>query len=549
MRKKIPIFILVFLLVASIGFVSGEEFGKMSSCPCKLESDVNGDCKVNLLDMIGIRNNLNGDNLNYDVNRDGKINLLDMIKVRNDFNKVCPEGGGGEDENLGYKIVSKADGKYIVRDGVEYKLFVAGASLFPTSVCENEKIDITVEVIGTKKVGCASLMAYACISIWESDTGWDDSVTPTYCQPCVTYDGVHCKIKHTFKDVDLTPFIEEDPGSYGEFYFRIKDDKQNCLVPIESEPQDVKVDYNCDCLSGPCCDTSSRPYKYKSSGTKCGTCKTCNSIGSCSRTPSDDSACGRIDCSSWYSKTGTKSATSTQTCWNKKDITSSRCEGFGNCKDPNSADCNSQRNDAVQYSCGICKYIADGDCSGTKRGGCSNFQEGTWCGLGKHCDGNGNCVPDCECTSGPCCDGCHYYKPSDNHKCSDADSCSGDDLCTYYICDGTGAGSSACTIKAGCSDCGNKDCNWKNYYFITGDNSAKGTSYCTYRDYVDCNRPCFSASCQDCSCTSSSDLTRAIAEKCEYISGCSGSTSGTVKNYPAGTQILPAESALAQIAI
>ena len=62
-----------------------------------LEGDVNGDCVVNILDLIGIRNHLNQDpstpaeNAAYDVNEDGSINILDMIYVRNRLNTKCEE--------------------------------------------------------------------------------------------------------------------------------------------------------------------------------------------------------------------------------------------------------------------------------------------------------------------------------------------------------------------------------------------------------------------------------------------------------------------------
>ena len=63
----------------------------------KLPGDVNGDCVVNILDLIGIRNHLNQDpttppeNAPYDVNSDGSINILDMIFVRNRLNTTCAE--------------------------------------------------------------------------------------------------------------------------------------------------------------------------------------------------------------------------------------------------------------------------------------------------------------------------------------------------------------------------------------------------------------------------------------------------------------------------
>ena len=59
-----------------------------------LEGDVNDDCRVNILDLIAVRNRLNmdintGDNWRYDVNGDGRINILDLIYIRNRLNSVC----------------------------------------------------------------------------------------------------------------------------------------------------------------------------------------------------------------------------------------------------------------------------------------------------------------------------------------------------------------------------------------------------------------------------------------------------------------------------
>ena len=60
------------------------------------DGDVNSDSRVNILDMIGIRNHLNQDpttpaeNQAYNVNGDDAINILDMIYVRNRLNNTCP---------------------------------------------------------------------------------------------------------------------------------------------------------------------------------------------------------------------------------------------------------------------------------------------------------------------------------------------------------------------------------------------------------------------------------------------------------------------------
>jgi len=61
-----------------------------------IPGDANGDCKVNILDLIYVRNRLNqnpdtGDNYMADVNEDGRINILDLIYVRNRLNTKCPE--------------------------------------------------------------------------------------------------------------------------------------------------------------------------------------------------------------------------------------------------------------------------------------------------------------------------------------------------------------------------------------------------------------------------------------------------------------------------
>jgi len=57
-----------------------------------LTGDVNRDGKVNILDLIKVRNALNqdvgsGENWKADVNEDGRINVLDLIEVRNNLRR------------------------------------------------------------------------------------------------------------------------------------------------------------------------------------------------------------------------------------------------------------------------------------------------------------------------------------------------------------------------------------------------------------------------------------------------------------------------------
>ena len=61
----------------------------------RIPGDANDDCRVNILDLIFVRNRLNGDpatgdNWRADVNEDTKINILDLLYVRNRLNNACP---------------------------------------------------------------------------------------------------------------------------------------------------------------------------------------------------------------------------------------------------------------------------------------------------------------------------------------------------------------------------------------------------------------------------------------------------------------------------
>jgi len=59
-----------------------------------LVGDANGDCRVDILDLLFVRNRLlkdvsTDDHWQADVNNDGKINILDLITVRNNLNATC----------------------------------------------------------------------------------------------------------------------------------------------------------------------------------------------------------------------------------------------------------------------------------------------------------------------------------------------------------------------------------------------------------------------------------------------------------------------------
>ena len=83
---------------ANMGAYGNTESASRSgwNIPC----DVNGDCKVNIIDMLQVRNRLGqeaatGENWKYDVNRDSRINVLDLMLVRSGLGTRCTLGSGG----------------------------------------------------------------------------------------------------------------------------------------------------------------------------------------------------------------------------------------------------------------------------------------------------------------------------------------------------------------------------------------------------------------------------------------------------------------------
>jgi len=69
-------------------------------CIRVLAGDANNDGKVNIFDLVLVRNNLNqpvvAANFRSDVNADGSINIFDLVFVRNNLNMVvglCPGAG------------------------------------------------------------------------------------------------------------------------------------------------------------------------------------------------------------------------------------------------------------------------------------------------------------------------------------------------------------------------------------------------------------------------------------------------------------------------
>ncbi len=120
------------------------------------------------------------------------------------------------------------------------------------------------------------------------------------------------------------------------------------------------------CEDGICCAVS------------CGLCLSCESSGTtCAVVPADDEDCGIIDCDSLSTE-----------CHTYQDLASDRCEGAGDCKDPNSNDCTLHNDTAPGTDCGS--------------------PNDTNCDDPDSCDGSGNCETNHE-PDGTLCPGgiCH----------------------------------------------------------------------------------------------------------------------------------------------
>jgi len=82
----------------TISYAMTSSIGRVGTLSAPLNvtipGDVNGDCQINILDLIQIRNSLNQDpstlpNWAADINGDGRINILDLILVRNWLGSKC----------------------------------------------------------------------------------------------------------------------------------------------------------------------------------------------------------------------------------------------------------------------------------------------------------------------------------------------------------------------------------------------------------------------------------------------------------------------------
>ncbi len=270
------------------------------------------------------------------------------------------------------------------------------------------------------------------------------------------------------------------------------------------------------------------------------------SAGACPGT--DDSVCGTIGCSGWYTSSG-------RTCYPKQDFTSSRCEGINNCKDANTADCATQPNAGAQISCGTCTDLSG--CSGTTPGSCPNIGSGldtygdcsgayTCVGQAIYkntCNGAGACAAVYTGTTcaGTCDSACSPGSGSCYDTSNGADPlglCNGYDGVNNYRCSGSNVEAYTADYSCSGAGCAEFSGSWSFDHSCGG-----GTPYCDSGSCVECTsdahcndgNACTSDTCSGGSCSHGNIADGTTAGSCTGGASCSGQQPTTLKCNGAGS--------------
>ncbi len=358
----------------------------------------------------------------------------------------------------------------------------------PSSVCENEKIDITVK--GRAKFYPDVAQVIDCVwddKVWvvvklrlmESDA-WpnpDDEVAVEFPGGYSYYPCDSIYFERTFTNVDLSDWIIPDAGNNGEFYARVDDNWEYDIGSLSTLTYKVALS-ECECTSGVCCDLSTK--KFKSSGSQ-PTGKTDYYFCSATNSPTSTNYVKKRD----YYCTGSSSSYTwsdsiKDTCGTCEYCTfgDSTCNYYGTSTSCGTKDCDYLES---SYPCrdysDVDKYCSSGSCISPSCNDYINRPKGTSCGSGKECNAYGTCIT---CTS-------HSYT-----KCYNND--------VYYFdkCDNR---------EERASDCGEDYCNlWKGK-FCKGDELWK-------------KRDCYNKWCSAGYCRIEKWEDEEKIETCEY--GCEG---------------------------
>jgi len=355
----------------------------------------------------------------------------------------------------------------------------------PSSVCNGEKINITYEGIADTSLSYAN--AVKCvfdgyfdvsfdIMVMEYDPGsYDDQISrsdrwgKTY--DCQTVNLAWPNPTSTFNDVDLSLQAGGAEGDTIEVYIEAVNDCTGCgIKDVSNSAVDVDILYNCDCLSGSCCYTSSRPYTYKPSGSQ-PIGYTDNYVCSGDNTPigtnwvyKTDYYCDGVSSSAKYKNTLVDTCGPCEYC----TPGDSTCNYYDSSTVCGTEDCDYLDTTCRDYNDKDRHCNGAGTCLSPSCDSYTNKPKHTSCGTGKECDGSGNCIT---CTShhhSGCYDNdVYWYDKCDNLQ-EKKDEC-GEDSCssiwTYY-CDGYDLMKKRWCFDRGCMDNGCYNSAWEDKEYI-----------------------------------------------------------------------------------
>jgi len=358
--------------------------------------------------------------------------------------------------------VVEEEGMFIIREGEEYALspsvspyYIQFNPALPSSVCENERISI--HVTGKAKAKYPSNCgAWIRIRIMEEDFVSDDTVAdysswyPSVC-------GEYIYFGHTFYNVDLSDWIILDPGGNGEFYVKATSSSIDDLSTISYNVYGY-VSGECKCLSGVCCDLSSRPYKFKPYPSQPTGYTDFYGCWNLPNSPIGTSYVYKLDyyCSGGSSVHYSRSLLQ-DTCGTCEYCQSgySYCKNYGTSTSCGTYDCSVLDTACRKYD-NLDKYCSLGVCK--VMDSCYDFYTNepkhTSCGTNNECDGYGSCI---YCTSHDyysCSDNDVYWFDScDNREEKKLPDCGNDyeGITWYPYCDGNQVWKKKSCLDRGCN--------------------------------------------------------------------------------------------------
>ncbi|MFA4953259.1 MAG: hypothetical protein WC584_03480, partial [Candidatus Pacearchaeota archaeon] len=250
---KTPLFLITFILLLAfisavnvLNFDSSFTDAKVND-NSSLNRGLNSNFQSSTENVVG--SNLNNVKNNFDVEslKSDDVSSKNFVNINSEKDQIIEKNGQ----------------KYVLRDGEEYLLsssdyYIRFNPALPSSICENQKMDIKASGVGHffpdagEIYDCilyGHIIVSWCVDLMEYDV-WPNPDDPvgddnTVCGTSKSYSDssgicTHFDFEGTFRSVDLTPSIEEDIGSEGEFYVKIYD-SQNKVAKMSSASSDVSI--------------------------------------------------------------------------------------------------------------------------------------------------------------------------------------------------------------------------------------------------------------------------------------------------------------------